>query len=126
MKKLIKKCLVLAGVITIAASCQYKFIVEPVVPPPDPEDTISFSLQIEPVFTNTDCISCHTTGQTKHDLTSGNAYNSISSMSLTDTDDPESSIIYVKPHPSGSHYKKYSSSDAALVLQWIEQGAKNN
>ena len=116
----------MAGIITIAASCQYKFIVEPVVPPPDPEDTISFSLQIEPIYTNTGCIGCHTAGQQKPDLTTGNAFNSISSMGLTNTDDPESSIIYVKPNPSGSHYLKYSSSDAAFVLQWIEQGAKNN
>ena len=126
MRNILKNFLILAGIITIAASCQYKFIVEPVVPPPDPGDTISFSEQIEPIFTDIDCVACHKAGQTKPDLTTGNAYNSIITMNLANTDDPESSIIYVKPLPTGDHYKKYSSSEAAFVLQWIDQGALNN
>lgn len=129
MRKLLQNMLVLAGIIMIAASCQYKFIVEPVIPPVDPEDTvnpISFSMEIEPIFGNASCTDCHNTGGTKPDLSTGNSYNSITTLGFVDTDDPESSIIYVKPLPSGSHYKKYSSSEAALVLGWIQQGAKNN
>lgn len=129
MKKIILQTLAVLAVIIAVSSCQYKFIVEPTIPPVDPGDTtnpISFSAEIEPIFTNTNCTDCHGTGGTKPDLTTGNAYNSINTMGLADTADPESSIIYVKPNPNGNHYKKYSSSDAALILGWISQGAKNN
>jgi hypothetical protein len=112
--------------LALLGSCQYKFIVEPVTPPPNPEDTISFTKQIEPIFTANNCIACHDGKQQNPDLRTGNAYNSIISMGLVDTNDPESSILYVHPSPDGNHYVKLSAGQAALVLQWIQQGAKNN
>jgi len=126
MKKFLRNLLVLAGIVAFATSCQYKFIVEPVTPPPNPGDTISFKTQIEPIFTDNSCTACHNGSQQNPDLRTGNAYNSITSMGLVNTDDPESSILYVHPSPNGNHYVKYSTSQAALVLQWIQQGAKNN
>jgi hypothetical protein len=130
MKNIFRNILILAGIIAFAASCQYKFIVEPAVPPVDPGDTtlpkVSFSAVVEPIFTDRNCVGCHKAGQTKPDLTTGNAYNSIMSMGLADTTDPASSIIYQTPLPSGSHYVKYTSGDAAQVLLWIGQGALNN
>lgn len=130
MKNILRNILVLAGIIAFAASCQYKFIVEPVIPPVDPGDTtlpkVSFSAEVEPIFTDRTCVSCHKPSQTKPDLTTGNAYNSIMSMGLADTTDPASSIIYQKPLPSGSHFAKYTSTDAATVLLWIGQGALDN
>jgi len=125
MKKLLCNLLVLAGIITFAASCQYKFIVEPVVPPPDPEDTISFSQEIVPIFSEQGCTGCHN-GSQSPDLTPDNSYNSITSTGLVDTNDPPASKIYYYPLPDGSHYKKYTSSQAALILVWIEQGALDN
>ena len=114
------------AIIVFATSCQYKFIVEPVVPPPDPEDTISFSQQIVPIFNEQGCTGCHNTGGQQPDLTPDNAYNSITGMELVNTDDPPMSIIYDYPLPDGSHYAKYTSAQAALILQWIEQGGLNN
>lgn len=125
MKNLLRNILVLAGIALFAASCQYKFIVEPVVPPPDPTDTISFSQQIVPIFSDQNCTACHNGGQTP-DLTPDNAYNSITNTGLVDTNDPPASKIYYYPLPDESHYAKYTSSQAALVLQWIEQGALDN
>ena len=125
MKKMLRNILVLAGIITIAASCQYKFIVEPVVPPPDPEDTISFSQEIVPIFDIQGCTGCHN-GSQSPDLTPDNAYNSIIGAGIVDTDDPPSSKIYFYPLPDGSHYKKYTTSQGAVILVWIEQGALNN
>ena len=125
MKNIFRNLLVVAGIMVIVASCQYKFIVEPVVPPPDPDDTISFSQQIAPIFSDQGCTGCHN-GSQSPDLRPENAYNSITSTGLVDTDDPESSKIYYYPLPDGNHYAKYTSSQAALVLQWIEQGALNN
>ena len=89
-------------------------------------DTIptSFTLKIQPIFT-AKCDNCHppTKGL---DLTEGNAYASISNPTYINLGTPEESSIYTKPHPTGSHPQKYSTTDAAIVLKWIEEGALNN
>jgi hypothetical protein len=126
MKRLLFQTFAVLTVIVLVSSCQYKWIVEPEVPPPDPEDTISFSQQIVPIFSEQGCTGCHSTGGTAPDLTPDNAYNSITGMGLIDADSAENSKIYYYPHPDGNHYNKYTSSQAALVLQWIEQGALDN
>ena len=126
MRNLLQNMIVIFAIILLATSCQYKFIVEPVVPPPDPTDTISFSQQIIPIFDEQGCTGCHNTGGQQPDLTTDNAYNSITGTGLVNSDDPPMSKIYYYPLPDGSHYAKYTSSQAALVLQWIEQGAHDN
>ncbi|MCB2208411.1 MAG: hypothetical protein KQH67_08935 [Bacteroidetes bacterium] len=112
--------------IVFATSCQYKFIVEPVVPPPDPGDTVYYSQEIEPIYSTQGCTGCHNTGGTQPDLSAGNSYNSITSMGLVDVGDPVASKIYYYPLPDGSHFAKYTSVQAALILGWIEQGANDN
>ena len=126
MNKKIIYSIGIIAIIVFATSYQYKFIVEPVVPPPDPTDTISFSQQIVPVFDEQGCTGCHNTGGQQPDLTPDNAYNSITNMGLVNTGDPVASKIYYYPLPDGSHFAKYTSAQAALVLQWIEQGALDN
>lgn len=130
MNKLIQNLMVVIAIIALTTACQYKFIVEPTIPPPDPGDTtlpkVSFSGKVEPIFTNLGCTACHKAGQQKPNLETGAAYSSIMTLNLADTTDPESSIIYQKPLPSGSHFVKYKSSDANTVLLWIQQGALNN
>ena len=126
MNKIILQTLAVFAIIVFASSCQYKFIVEPVIPPPNPEDTISFSQEIAPIFSEQGCTGCHNTGGQAPDLTADNAYNSIMSMNLVDTDDPVASKIYYYPLPDGNHYAKYTSTQATLVLAWIEQGALDN
>lgn len=108
------------------SSCQYKFIVEPVIPPPDPTDTISFSQEITPIWESQGCTGCHSTGGQNPDLTADNAYSSITGMGLVNTAEPTDSKIYYYPLPDGSHYAKYTSSQGALILLWIEQGALDN
>ena len=109
-------------------SCSYDNIVEPA--PPNPTDTVSFSQQIEPIFNSGNyCTSCHTTGVQAPDLTTGNAYTSIINMNLVNTSSPETSTLYwyVSPENNADHtWKKYTTTQAALVLLWIQQGAKNN
>jgi len=126
MKNILLQIFAVVSVILLISSCQYKWIIEPDVPPPDPEDTISFSQQIVPVFNDQGCTGCHNTGGQQPDLTTDNAYNSITGMGLVDTDDPSASKIYYYPLPDGSHFGKYTSAQAALVLVWIEQGALDN
>jgi len=126
MKKIVLQTLVVLAVIILVSSCQYKWIVEPVVPPPDPEDTISFSLEIVPIWGDQNCTGCHNGGSTQPDLRPDFAYNSITSLGLVDTADPSASKIYYYPLPEGDHYAKYTSAQGALVLVWIEQGAIDN
>lgn len=130
MKKILLQTMAVLAIIVIVSSCQYKFIVEPVIIPPDPDDTtiakVSFSGEVEPIFNDRNCTGCHKPGQTKPDLTTGNAYNSIMSLGLADTTDPQSSIIYQRPLPTGGHYAKYTSANANTVLVWITQGALDN
>lgn len=124
MNKLLFNGIILATFVLVAASCQYKFIVEPV--PPVPTDTVNFSQEIAPIFDEQGCTGCHKTGGQQPDLTADNAYNSITGMGLANTDDPPESKIYYYPLPDGSHFAKYTSAQAALVLAWIEQGALDN
>ncbi len=129
MKKLIIYGIFLVSSTLFLASCQYKYTVEPIIPPPDPTDTIYFAADILPIWNNGNlCTSCHKTGATAPDLTAGNAYSALTSSGLIDLDAPESSIIYAYPlKASSTHsWKKYSDSQAALLLQWIQQGALNN
>lgn len=129
MKKLFIYGVFLTGVFLFLASCQYKYTIEPIIPPPDPTDTIFFSTDVAPIWSNGDfCTQCHKTGATKPDLTAANAYADITGMGLVNTDSPASSIIYDYPLKGTSthSWKKYSDSQAAIILQWIEQGALNN
>ncbi|WP_167608919.1 hypothetical protein [Maribellus sediminis] len=110
----------------IFGGCAYNFIVEEdIIDPGDPDaPEVSFSSQIVPIFSSK-CTSCHYTGNQMPDLTPDNAYNSLNSSRYVNTSSPESSLIYTKPSPTGSHVQ-YSEAEAALVLTWITQGAQNN
>lgn len=122
-----RKLLLVLVIAFIASSCEYEFI-EP-VSTVDPTDTISFSNDILPIFNNNQyCTSCHKTGGTQPDLTVLNAYQSINDQGLIDLSNPESSEIYTYPSPNTSEHswKKYTTNEADLVLQWIKQGALDN
>lgn len=111
----------------LLSSCQYEFI-EPDRPVIDPEVPVKFAEQIVPIFTGgNNCTSCHKTGSTPPDLTADRAYNAIV-PSMINTADPEASRIYWYTHPSSTNHnwKKYTQTEAALILLWIQQGAKNN
>lgn len=114
------------------SGCLYNFIVPEPEIPTDPEDPntplVSFSQDIIPIFNNgNNCTSCHDGGQIP-DLTAANAYASLNSTRYINSATPEESKIYTWPHPdTDSHkQKKYTSAQAAKVLIWINQGAKNN
>jgi len=125
--KTLKTFFAVAVVALLFSQCKYDFIVpEEVIDPTDPTiEDVSFTAEIEPIFTNLDCIACHSTGATSPDLTSQNAYSSIV-PGYVNIDNPEGSEIYTKPSPTGSHPKKYSDAQAALLLTWITQGAQDN
>jgi hypothetical protein len=109
--------------------CKYDFILPEAVTPPDTGGTaISFSTQIAPIFsTGSKCTSCHKPGGQAPDLTAASAYAQIMSK-YVNTGSPADSKIYTFPSPtSGTHsWKKYTTAEAALLLAWITEGAKNN
>ena len=129
MNKFLKYALLLIGLVGFFSSCQYKFNIEPTTVPPDPLDTIYFAQDVLPIWNSADkCTSCHKTGSTSPDLTPANAYSEVMN-GYVDTANPESSVIYSAPHPDTEAHSwgtSYTNGEAAIVLQWIEQGAMNN
>lgn len=129
MKKIIIYLIFFSGFLLLFNACQYKFNIRPAEKPPEVTDTLSFSQDVLPIWnTAENCVSCHKSGGQQPDLTPEKAYAEITGMHLVDLQVPEQSIIYLYPHPdTQTHtWKKYTASEAALILQWIEQGALNN
>jgi len=105
--------------------CYYDQVYVAPEPPPDlGPDPVSFAAEIQPIFTDK-CVSCHPPTRSL-DLTVGNAYASINNTTYINLGTPAESLIYTKPHPDGSHSQKYSTTEAAIILKWIEEGAQDN
>lgn len=129
--KTLKFLFTLIMVILLMSGCVYNFILpEDVLDPEDPDaPEISFAQDILPIFNSSNnCTSCHDTGGQVPDLTAANAYASLNSSRYINTSSPDQSKIYTWSHPdTDSHkQKKYTEAQAAKVLIWITQGAKNN
>jgi len=108
------------------SGCKYDFIIPVEVPPI--VGTVSFATQVAPIFnTGANCTSCHKTGGQAPDLTTANAFASIV-PGLVNTATPDQSLIYTFPVPTSANHtwKKYTAGEAAIILAWITDGAKNN
>ena len=129
MKIKFKLLLLVILAAVMAAGCKYDWIIPeevPVIDPNDPNQEISFSEEILPIFTSgNNCTACHN-GSQAPDLRETSAYSSLNSTRYINKTSPEESRIYAIPDPDGGHYKKYTATQAAFVLAWIQQGAKNN
>jgi len=108
-------------------SCKYDFIIPVEVPVIDNGgNPISFSTQIAPIFsTGNKCTSCHKTGSQAPDLSAASAYAQIMPKYIN-TATPEQSLIYSFPGSSSHSWKGYTATEAATLLAWIKEGAKNN
>lgn len=93
--------------------------------PPDVTDTISFSGEIQPIFTER-CISCHRAGGTPPNLTEGSSYASLMNEGSIDTINPAQSELYLRITPGGNSHPYKNSTYAETFLAWITQGAPNN
>jgi hypothetical protein len=106
-------------------SCRYDFLLPEFTPDVptggDGATAISFKTQIAPIFAEK-CVSCHNTQAPV--LTADVAFAKIV-PAYVNTASPSSSTIYTHAS-SGNHYAKVSSAQAALILAWIKDGAKNN
>jgi mono/diheme cytochrome c family protein len=126
MKKIIFGALILLVIFGLQ-SCIYDFVAPEETAPIDTTVPVSFATQIQPVFT-ANCILCHKTGGTSPDLSAGNAYSSINSSKYINTTSPAQSLIYRRVIASGGFtgHLNLPSAQAAILLAWITQGAKNN
>jgi hypothetical protein len=91
-------------------------------PPVDPNQTLLFKTDIQPIF-NSNCISCHG-GSLSPDLRSGKSYNVLSRGGYV-TLPGAASRLYVQLN-SSSHLPKTTQTERSKVLYWINQGALNN
>lgn len=91
---------------------------------------VGFAADIIPIFSKSCAVSgCHTAGGIKPDLSTANAYASLTVGGYYNTTTVESSAIYQwmagkkgTPMPTTGINKDYN----ALILAWIKQGAQNN
>jgi len=102
-----------------------------------PEGEISFSQHVQPIF-NSYCVSCHPSSGNL-DLRDGYSYNNLVNKPasgyngiLVVPGDAESSILYKKIDGSGAYGSNMplgnslSSTQIAIIRDWINEGAQNN
>jgi len=124
--KQIIQLIILAGIgLVTAFSCTY----DEVLPyAPDPGVQVSFSQDIIPIFNgNCNSAGCHN-GTQAPDLRPSAAYDALWTGGYINTEVSEQSELYLwmtaakgPMPPLGSN-----ATNNATVLQWIQQGAKNN
>ena len=116
--------LIFAGIavcIILFSSCEKVIFPVPEIILPD---TVSYSIDIQPIWDDR-CVSCHppTRGL---DLRPGVSYGALISGGYVDTANAAQSELVEKlndPHPSND---PTSLTERQLVLEWIQEGAKNN
>jgi len=120
--------LILALFSLFFTGCKYDFIIPAEVPVINTGGTpISFASQIAPILSTGDkCTQCHKPGGLgSPDFSNPTTVYSQIVPKYVNTTSPASSTFYVNAS-SGNHYAKVSATDAALILAWITEGAKNN
>ena len=106
------------------ASCEYT----PIIPEEGKTGDISFATDIQPIFTSK-CIACHKTGgSAPFSLEAGKSYETITTYSpgLIDKTTPANSLLYTEPGSANHSFGALTQAEKDNILNWIEQGAKNN
>jgi hypothetical protein len=106
------------------ASCEYASIQPDIPPPPPPGDSTSFSLEIQPIFTQS-CAGCHN-GSVAPDLREGKSYQSLIDNNMVVPFQPDQSIIYTCLLPGAVMATYGNTTRNTTIKYWIEEGAKNN
>lgn len=125
--------IVIIGFLLLAISCNKDE--GPIIIPPitsgtlSTTDTISYTKDIQPIFTN-NCIGCHNNTHPQLDLTSGLSYNELlvsgASAPYIDTTNATLSILYVRMTTDMPSSGILPATETNKVLKWIEEGGKNN
>lgn len=106
----------------------YKDILSPGQDPTAPPQDVSFSGDLQPIFTTSCALSgCHDGASHNPDLTAAFSYNAIIGGGFVNTVVPASSVLYTEVKsgvmpPTGA----LKPSDVQKILDWIRGGAKNN
>jgi hypothetical protein len=110
--------LLLAGLV----SCEYDTIVpkEVVIP-----DVVSFSTDVEPLFTSAGCTQCHPS-MLKPDLAVGKAYASLTSTNLVVAGSAATSKLWSYISSGHQTAANMTAEQKAKIEKWINDGAKNN
>jgi len=125
MKKRLLKLLFLSGtLLTMLTACEYDYIVPTPPPPVIVGDTISFSKDIQPIFT-TQCISCHP-AVFKPDLTETKSYNALKTGGYVPDIIPANSLLFTKINTGGTMAGYTNAANVELIRRWIVAGAKND
>jgi mono/diheme cytochrome c family protein len=121
-RKLVTSFIMMISGMMLFVSCTSELIKpEPVS---KPASNLSYSADIQPIFTSK-CLGCHGIGMTAPDLSAANSYSSLTAMGLINTASPTKSTVYIEMS-TGTMSAYCTPTDAANVLAWIQQGAKNN
>ncbi|TSA38575.1 MAG: hypothetical protein D4R64_02695 [Porphyromonadaceae bacterium] len=90
-----------------------------------PDTPVSFKTDVEPIFTQLNCIQCHPALH-QPDLAVNKAYASLTSMNLVDTQNPAGSKLIQYINAGHNTAANMTGTQKALILKWITEGAKNN
>jgi len=104
----------------------YKNVISPESDPDGPPQSVSFKLDLAPMFQSQCALSgCHVSGGHHPYMTSDVSYNQIVNGGYVNTVVPKSSILYLKINGEMSEYIP-SKTDKQKVYDWIRNGAPNN
>jgi hypothetical protein len=111
-------------------ACYYDTLLEEEIPEIPEGQEISFSEDIEPLFSQSgkDCTQCHDGNPTDPDLRSGNAYNAIF-PGLIVPGDADASEFYQNLPGVGQPFDVgfvLNTEEIALIRTWINRGAEDN
>lgn len=127
-KRAVQRVILMYGSILFLASCYKDRTV--IAEVPEITRTVSFSQDITPIFNSSCSMSgCHSTGGQVPNLSTNNAFNSLTVGNYIDKNNAANSLLYLKmtgkkgiPMPVSGVNKDYN----ALIYAWIKQGASNN
>lgn len=123
MKNLLKIVLV-SSLAFLCFSCYYDEVLEIEEPPIviDPDDPLSFSNDIVPIFESYNCSQCHN-ASLDPDLRAGNEYNSLV-PDFVSAGNASASLFYTKLAIEG--HRDVDAVSLALIEEWINRGALDN
>lgn len=127
-KRAVQRVILMYGSILFLTSCYKDRTV--IAEVPEITRTVSFSQDITPIFNSSCSMSgCHSAGGQVPNLSTNNAFNSLTVGNYIDKNNAANSLLYLKmtgkkgiPMPVSGVNKDYN----ALIYAWIKQGASNN
>lgn len=86
---------------------------------------VSFKNEVEPIFTQANCVSCHG-GAQKPDLRKDKAYASLTTNNLVVAENAAGSKLIQYINSGHQTSTTITADNKALIVKWITEGAKNN